>query len=60
MGVAHNVKRDPGAYCKTLCGHKIGGAKKPPDRMKNAMMEGEFFFVLLFETQNSFDIIAGL
>jgi len=24
------------------------------------MMEGEFLFVLLFETQDSFDIIAGL
>ena len=33
---------------------------KVADCMKNAMMEGELLFILLFERQNSFDIIAGL
>ena len=28
--------------------------------MKDAVMEGEFLFVLLFETQNGFDIVASL
>jgi hypothetical protein len=37
-----------------LCGYEVGCAKEPPDRMKETVMEGELFFVLLFETRNGF------
>ena len=59
MGAGHTVECDPEANCNTLRGYKIGGAKEPPDRMKDAVMEGEVLFALLFEPQNGFDIVVA-
>src|SRR3954452_23286587 len=51
------AKRDPACHACTLQHDELRGAHEGSDRVKNAMMKSELFFILSFELQNGVDIL---